>query len=194
MNEVRTYKSIGIAVIVIIAMFLFNQCTSVVETDKAAEKANPDTTLTPVMYAYNIQSLVSDSGKLKVRLTSKEYQTYVTDTSSFWIFPYGLFLERFTDEMETDADVVCRYAKYFEKQEFWELKDSVVAKNADNEVFETEVLYWNQKNGQVYTDEYIQIIRPGKDTIEGYGFTSNQSFSKWEITNTNARFQFEIED
>lgn len=190
----KSYKTLCIAVISITAMFLFTHCTEQMADQELTKNENMDTTLLPMMYAYNIQSLVSDSGRLKVRLTSKEYQTYITDTSSYWIFPYGLFLERFTDELETDAEIVCRYAKYFEKKEFWELRDSVVAKNAENEVFETELLYWNQKDGTVYTDEYIQIIRPGKDTIEGMGFTSNQNFTKWEITNTNARFKFEIDE
>lgn len=192
----KTYKTWSIAVILIIAMLLFIQCSKQNTAFGSDEKhTKADTTLTPVMYAYDIQSLVSDSGKLKVRLTSKEYQTYVTDTSSFWIFPSGLFLERFTDNMETDANIICRYAKYYEKKEFWELRDSVVAKNSDNEVFETELLYWNQKSGLVYTDQYVQIIRPGQDTIEGFsGMKSNQSFTKWEIFNTKAQFKMEMED
>lgn len=190
----KFYKNTCIAVLLVTAMLLFTHCSKQNSVQNNDDSQKTDTVLTPVMYAYNIQSLVSDSGKLKVRLTSKEYQTFVNDTTSFWIFPYGLYLERFTEDMQTDADITCRYAKYFEKREFWELKDSVVAKNSDNEVFETEVLYWNQKNGQVFTDEYIQIIRPGKDTIEGFGFKSNQSFTKWEITNTNARFKFDIDE
>lgn len=189
LNKIR-----NIAAISITAMFLFTHCSQQPDTSQNTKVQNKDTTLRPMMYAYDVQSLVSDSGRLKIRLTTTEYQTFITDTSSFWIFPNGLFLERFTVELETDAEIICQYAKYFEKKEFWELRDSVVAKNAEDEIFETELLYWDQKKGTVYTDEYIQIIRPGKDTIEGFGFTSNQNFSKWEITNTNARFKFEFDE
>lgn len=194
MTPFKTYKTLCIAVISITAMFLFTRCSQQEVNQNATNSESKDTTLLPMMYAYNIQSLVSDSGRLKYRITSKEYQTYITDTSSFWIFPDGLFLERFAEEFETESEIVCLYAKYFEKKEFWELRDSVVAKNAENEVFETDLLFWDQKKGRVYTEEYIQITRPGKDTIEGVGFNSNQNFTKWEIKNTNARFKFEIDE
>lgn len=193
MQQKNKHNILHIAAIFIAAMFLLSHCTPE-NIENAQNNDARDTTLYPIMYGNNIQALISDSGNIKVRITSKEFQKYKTDSLSYWLFPQGLFLERFNDTLGHDAEIVCKFAKYFDKKEFWELRDSVVAKNSLKEVFETEILFWNQKTRLVYTDEYIRITRPGKDTIEGTGFESTQDFSKWEIKNTNAIFKMDIEE
>ncbi|MCK7538900.1 MAG: hypothetical protein MZV63_52170 [Marinilabiliales bacterium] len=40
------------------------------------------------------------------------------------------------------------YARYTEKDEVWELRDSVVAVNTDGDILETELLYWSEAQGE----------------------------------------------
>ena len=48
------------------------------------------------------------------------------------------------------------------------------------EEFESEELFWDGKNGRVYSDKYIEIKR-GDTRLKGYGFESNESMTNYRI-------------
>jgi LPS export ABC transporter protein LptC len=83
-------------------------------------------------------------------------------------------------------------AYYFDKQELWELRGNVHIENEQDEEFDTQLLYWNQKTKRVYSDLYIRI-RQQKRIITGVGFTSNQEFTNYTIKNTQGIFPIKEE-
>jgi len=48
------------------------------------------------------------------------------------------------------------------------------------EEFDSDELFWDQRNQRVYSDKYIEIKR-GVTEIKGYGFESNQSMTDYRI-------------
>ena len=64
--------------------------------------------------------------------------------------------------------------------------------NEQDEQFDTQLLYWNQKTKQVYSDQYIRI-RQQKRIITGIGFTSNQDFTNYTIKQTQGIFPIKEE-
>ncbi len=170
------YKIIHIAAMLIAAMFLFTHCAEK-ESDTVQ---HDDGKLRPIAYGYDTQTLLSDSGLVRIRLTTREYQYFKNDTTSFRIFPNGLFVERFDDKKKTESQIESKYAIYWEDKGFFEMRDSVVAKK-EGEIFETEILYWDRKKKRVYTDQYIRITQASGEVFQGMGLDARDDFSEYEI-------------
>jgi hypothetical protein len=72
------------------------------------------------------------------------------------------------------------------------MKDSVIAINEKNEILETELLYWDQDKGSVYTDRFVRITSEDQ-IVMGTGFESDQRFVNWKIRNVSASFYLKDE-
>ena len=174
----RFKNSIAVIPVIIAMLFLFTSCRKkVVLTDDIADQK-----VIPQMQADSITTIISDSGIIRYRLFAKKWKVYDKADTPYWDFPEGLHFERFDEEYNIDAQIDCRKAIYYQKMEIWKLNDSVRAINLQGEQFETEELYWNQGTERVYSDSAIRIIQEDK-IINGIGFNSNQTFTKYEIRN-----------
>ncbi len=177
MKSNRTYSILRIAAIFIAAMFLFAHC----KKDEDQNATRPDDVLLPIAYGYDVQTLLSDSGKVKVRLTTQEYQEYRNDTTAFRLFPKGLKVERFKSDMSIESEIQSKYAIYYSKEEFIEMRDSVFAMNEKGETFETDTLFWDRAKRTVFTNTKIKITQPSGTFIIANAFKSNDNFTKYSI-------------
>ena len=60
-------------------------------------------------------------------------------------------------------------------------------KSLQGERFETEELFWNQKEDKVYSDRFIRIEQEDK-IITGVGFESNQNMTRYTIRESRGVF------
>ncbi len=141
-------------------------------------------------YAKDVYSLISDSGIVKYRMEAKEWYIFDMVDTPYWYFPQGLFVETLNDTMGTEASVTSKFAIYYTELELWDLRDSVKSKNINGEYFETDQLFWNQKEEKVYSKEKIKITQD-KRIITGHGFESNQSFTNYTIKKPEGIFPIE---
>lgn len=146
----------------------------------------------PRLHAKDITTLVSDSGVTRYRVTAPVWDIFDKAEPPYWEFPAGIHLERFDLQLTVDANIHSDYAKYFEKDEFWELKGNVDATNLEGERFETERLFWDQKKEQIHSDTVVKITDASGTIIYGDDFISNQSLSNYTIK--NGRGDFIIKD
>lgn len=146
----------------------------------------------PSLHAKEIITLISDSGVTRYRISAPVWDMYDKANPPYWEFPDGIHLERFDLELTVDANIQSDYAKYFEKTDLWELKGNVDATNLEGERFETERLFWDQKQERIYSDTIVKITDAGGTVIYGDDFVSNQSLSNYTIK--NGRGDFIIKD
>ncbi len=135
---------------------------------------------TPRLTEDSVTILVSDSGVLRYRLTTETWQVYDQADTPYWDFPQGLRFERFNLEYDIDAALQCNKAKYYYDIKKWHLEGNIRAKNLNGDRFFTEELFWDQESENVMSDSMITIIQTDKKIV-GYGFTSNQTFTKYII-------------
>lgn len=109
------------------------------------------------------------------------------DTHPYWDFPEGIYVERFDEEFNVDAFVQSDKARYDQTTQIWQLDYNVIAQNLEGEKFETEQMFWDQKNEKIYSDSLITITQSNK-IIVGYGFESNQNFTRYAIRNPQGIF------
>ncbi|MCF0180153.1 MAG: LPS export ABC transporter periplasmic protein LptC, partial [Bacteroidales bacterium] len=77
----------------------------------------------------------------------------------------------------------------YETKQLWHLIKNVEVHSVQGEYFRSNDLFWDLRQHEVYTDSFIHIERPDA-TIEGYGFKSNDAFTKYEIRQTSGIFPF----
>ena len=141
----------------------------------------------PVMTTRDVSTYISDSGVVRYKIIADEWRVYDRLDPTRWTFEDGIYLEKFNNDLSIEATIVADTAYYYDQQELWELRGNVHIENEQDEQFDTQQLYWNQKTKKVYSDLYIRI-RQQKRIITGIGFTSNQEFTNYTIKQTQGIF------
>lgn len=134
----------------------------------------------PMLDANEVTTLISDSGITRYRISAGRWQIYDKAQPPYWEFPQGIYIERFDEQLEVNASLRSDYAHYDEDAQLWRLEGNVYAVNQEGEIFETPLLYWNQKDERVYSDSTIRITRENS-VIVGVGFESNQEMTRYTI-------------
>ncbi len=149
--------------------------------------ADVDAAVFPTMVTRDVETLISDSGITRFRITTPVWFVYDEVGEPYWRFPEGLYLEKFDDIFRKEATIRSDSAIYFKNKQLWRLDGNVDISNVANERFLTQQLYWDQRAHKVYSDSFIHIERADK-VIEGYGFESNEQMSRYSISNVAGIF------
>lgn len=130
--------------------------------------------------ANDIKILYTEEGMIQIRITAPLLEHYKDKENPILIFPNGLNVDFYNSEKKIESNLKANFAKYFEKQQLWEAKHDVQAVNVDNDTLNTELLYWDEKKGIIYSDEFVRIKR-SDEIWYGDGFEANQNFTKYHI-------------
>lgn len=182
-KHTKTY-SIATVILAVVMLFLSASCSKGKEPVSAAI-TNRDSV--PVMVTRDVATYISDSGVVRYKIIADEWQVFDRLDPSMWTFEQGVYLEKFNNDLSIEATIVADTAYYYDKEELWELRGNVHIENEQDEQFDTQLLFWNQKTKRVYSDLFIRI-RQQKRIITGTGFTSNQDFTRYTIKHTQGIF------
>ena len=179
-----TFNGITIVATTIVMLFLLSACgrDKQLMTDAIVNRDS-----VPVMVTRDVSTYVSDSGVVRYKIITAEWKVFDRLDPSRWSFEQGIYLEKYDNDLTIDATILADTAYYYDKQELWELRGNVHIDNEQDEQFDTQLLFWNQKTKQVYSDKFIRI-RQQKRVITGIGFTSNQDFTNYTIKQTQGIF------
>ena len=130
--------------------------------------------------AHNIESFLSQNGKLKAKLVSPYMLRYLLDTS-YLEFPRTLHVNFFDSIGKVESQVDAMYGKYLESQSKVYLRDSVVVFNVKGDTLRTPDLWWDQNTKKFYTDKFIRLRTKDKKIYGGKGFEANQDLSGYTI-------------
>lgn len=139
-----------------------------------------DRTKLPKLHATEVTTIISDSGITRYRITTSRWDIYDKANQPYQEFPDGIYFEKFDVNMKVDANITSKYAKFYENEQLWELKGKVRAMNLQGELFETEQLFWNQRQQKFYSDSLIKITQATR-IIKGIGFESNETMTNYTI-------------
>ncbi len=170
-------------------LFLSASCS---KGEKSVSAAITNRDSVPVMVTRDVATYISDSGVVRYKIIADEWQVFDRLDPSMWTFEQGVYLEKFNNDLSIEATIVADTAYYYDKEELWELRGNVHIENEQDEQFDTQLLFWNQKTKRVYSDLFIRI-RQQKRIITGIGFTSNQDFTRYTIKQTQGIFPIKEE-
>jgi LPS export ABC transporter protein LptC len=176
----KVIKTTAGSIFLLLAVVVFTQgCQS---NDPDEIKAVIEEEDHPSMSVHDLETTITDSGRVEYRFLSPEMNQYDNKQEPYTEFPQGLHLIVYSDSGEIEARIKSDYAIYREQKEIWELQDNVEAVNFKDEVINTEQLFWNANEKRVYSDEFIKITTE-EEILTGYGFESDEKFENYTIKN-----------
>ena len=165
---------------------------------KLGEAETLDLKETPVQVVDDMFIVQSDNGMIKMRAEAPRMEKYERgDTLDFELFPEGFFVYGFDESGKLETEIVAdnaRHLKYDDGRESWEAFGNVVVKNLINqEVMETDTLYWDQENEKIYTHCYVRMYSPD-GFMQGYGMESDQRARDHTIFNPFNSYGIVVQD
>lgn len=170
MNNLFGYKYFKQAAFLWGCLFVFGCENSQRSLDEWREKK------VLVEEATDIQSIFSQGGKLRSRLTAPLMIRYSSDTI-YVEFPKSLRMIFFDSATKEQSRLDARYGKYFESLNKAYLRDSVVVANVNGDTLWTPDLWWDQNTQRFYTDKKVRIYRNGDRIYGGQGLEARQDLS-----------------
>src|SRR5690606_22112369 len=107
---------------------------------------------------------------------------FTSEENPYTLFPEGLTVLFYDRTDVPQASITSHYARYTEKDDVWELRDSVVALSNKGEVLETELLFWSQPRDRIWSDRFVRFTN-NDQIVMGTGFDTDSRFSNWTIKN-----------
>ncbi|MEN9335936.1 MAG: export transporter periplasmic protein LptC [Bacteroidota bacterium] len=114
----------------------------------------------------------TDSGRIKSILESPKMLDYATVKYPFTEFPKGVRVTLY-DEKGTPTYVTAKYGVSFKDTDLIDLQGNVKITNTAGQVFETEQLYFDQKNEWFFTEKRYKFSDP-----KGVSYGEGVDFSK----------------
>lgn len=140
----------------------------------------------PSLTGENINTLVTDSGKMSYRMIASKLSIFDKVDSPYWDFSEGVHMITFSEAGEGNGEIQSKFAVYYVDKDLWELRTNVIANNPDGKKIETELLYWDQNKKEIYSNAFVKITEDDMIT-KGTGFKSDEAFEEWSLDD------FEIE-
>jgi LPS export ABC transporter protein LptC len=147
----------------------------------------------PTQTVKKFETVLTDSGRIQLIMSSPLAESYDKGDLPYSEFRSGIKVFFYDGHKEPLATVSAKYAKYNKTNNLWELKDSVVVVNENNDKLETEVLFWNQEKDLIYTDRFVKITNEDQ-IIQGFGFESDSYLQNRKIKKVSATIYFNNEE
>ena len=171
------------AVVVMLLLFM----ASCGKENKEVVEVTFDPENTYTLRTTDVSSLISDSGITRYRMNAKEWLVFGKAREPYSYFPQGVYVEKFDSLFNVEASVKADTAYYWDKKGLYKLIGHVGILSQEGKKLDTSILYFDQKEDQIYTDEYFEL-EEGDKIITGIGFKSNQNMTKYKIFNSQGTF------
>lgn len=141
-----------------------------------------------VMISYGVNTLISDSGVIKYRIVTEKWEVNQNRNPQRWIFDKGLFLEQFDEKFHVQSFIQCDTAYYYNENRLWELRGRVHILTKDGLRFNSEQLFWDEREHQLYSHVFSKLITPERQ-LQGSYFRSDEKMTKYYVSNTQGSFE-----
>ena len=186
-NISNKHYSTTIAMLAIVVLFMLLSCSND-KKNVGSPIEEPDSI--SYLSTYGVTTLISDSGRISYKIEAEEWHIYEKRNPKYWAFEKGAYLEKYDDSLRIEATIKSDTAYFFSDMKLWKLIGNVNIRNQKNERFFTDLLFWDQEEGSIYSDKYIKIEQEDQVTT-GTGFRSNQALTNWEILSTEGIYIIE---
>jgi len=135
--------------------------------------------------AKKVESYLSQSGKVKAKLTAPYMLRYQAD-SPYIEFPRTLHVDFYDDSTKIESTVDTLYAKYIEYDHKVLLRDSVLVQSIKNgDTLRTQELWWDQDKQEFYTDKPAHVYQRDKIIFAKNGLRAAQNLTSYTFFNSS---------
>lgn len=145
---------------------------------RLSEAEHIDLSATPLQAVDSMYLIQTNRGRLEMRVVTGRMERYERDTCTLELFPEGINVFAYTDDGVLESTIRSNEASHEKSKrgggEIWKAYGNVVVRNiVKQETMETDTLYWDRRNQQIYTDCYIRLYSPD-GFMQGYGMRSDE--------------------
>ena len=134
----------------------------------------------PTMASNDVQTIISDDGHTRYRITTSRWLMFEEAKEPHWVFPDGVKAEEMDSAYVVTSTIECDSAYYDTHKQLWDLNGNVRITNDDGDVILTDQLFWDQNARKLYSEAFIHVEKQGL-VIEGYGYESNETFTTYTL-------------
>lgn len=145
----------------------------------------------PEMVGENLVMIYSDSARIKYRVITPEYIKVNSEKDKYEEFPKGIHVISYDVNGNMMGSIKAKYAKKMEEEMIWEARNEVVVVNAEGSKLETELLFWDMKKEQIYSDRYSRLSANGQIIEGNNGFKSDQNLKEPVFFNVTGQVEVE---
>ena len=176
-----------VCTVVAIWAIMLQTCLQSCSKHKEMAEAIKEGDSIPDMKTLGVTTLISDSGLIRYKIITAEWLIFNEVDTPFWAFEKGIYLEKFDTLFHIDSSIKADTAYYYEPKKLWKLIGNVHIRSQRGDKFDTQLLFWNQREEKIYSDKFIRIEQPER-ILTGYGFESNQQMTEYLIYNNTGVF------
>ena len=162
-------------------------CFSCKDNGKQYGNAITSRDSTSVMTTRGVDMYISENGAIRYHVIAEEWKVFDKMKPPFYSMESGVYLEILDSAFQVESQLTADTAYYMMETEVWELRKNVHAQNVKNEIFDTNLLFINNKSKRMYSDSLIRI-KQDKQIIVGHGFESNNDLTVYTIRKTEGIF------
>jgi hypothetical protein len=132
--------------------------------------------------ATDVEIFYSDSAVVRIKITAPTLVRHIGKSSQDEEFPDGLLVEFYNNKKRPYSWLKADYGMRDVLKKRIVTKGNVEMYNRKDEKLMTSELIWDEGEEILFTEKYVKIIQPeSQDTSTGFGFVTNQDFTRFEI-------------
>lgn len=132
----------------------------------------------PMVSMDNIDVLISDSTKIKMRLVAKKQLVLKNNDREF---PEGVYIEFYNVFGQMTSTLESNTGYHYSKEDYYKAEGNVIMKSKiDKRELTSELLNWVPKDERIYTDKFVTIVTRD-DVITGEGLEAKEDLEEYTI-------------
>lgn len=146
-----------------------------------------------VEIAEDVTMYHSDSALIRANISGPEFIRYTNVSAPYEKFPKGVHVIFYDKRSQPESWLFANSAIRDQLEEKVTVEGDVLLYNNLGDTLETSQLIWEEKTGKIYTHRFVKLTKPDR-IIMGYGFESNQEFSKGHIKAVEGNWAIDFMD
>lgn len=157
-NARNTFCVLTIAILAVAVAACDNTSTAVVK-----QSTDPETV--PTMTTHDVQTLISDSGRTRYRITTKLWHVFSEAKVPHWTFPNGVVADELDEKYHHVASLICDSAYYNMQSHVWSAIGNVQLTTRNGDKVKCDRMYYDEHQHQVNCQNNVRITRMRGDKI-----------------------------
>ena len=169
---------------------LFMAACSKERVETKSLNVNIDSLYTARMIKLN--TLISDSGLIRYRMTAPVLLIYERSERNEWVFPKGLLLRPYDTISGSKVFIKADSAIRSTANEEWELIGNVQVQGPQGQRLHTHRLFWQRDQRRLFSHDTTYFFTEGRE-LRGSSFEATDDLSWYQILNNKGVIEYDEE-
>ncbi len=135
----------------------------------------------------------TDSGRTSFVIEAGKIERFPSEERPWDDFSEGVKVTSYDYFGNIESELTSERATNYTEENIMIAKDSVILKNKEGKMLNTEELTWDGNDGKIYTDKFVKITTL-TEILYGDGLEAEEDFSSYEIKNIKGRISIDTEE